>query len=212
MALWRSRARKTDRLAVCKTLAIKIGTRMQPFEYRSVRYWSKEINGTRTGGRKRKFFNSLCGGRQIRGRSLQGHPSPCQLSRLSRPRAVACSRGLSSPRVALVPRDAANVGRAVGDRRLQSVRVGSRAGVRLGEENERVESSGARRNLRSTPVRRGLRGRRLDGRAPDAEKLFWARNPSVKPARRCTARCAAAPARPGRAGFRDKLLTQDLRL
>ena len=26
---------------------------MQPFEYRSVRYWSKEINGTRTGGRKR---------------------------------------------------------------------------------------------------------------------------------------------------------------
>ena len=31
---------------------------MQPFEYRSVRYWSKEINGTRTGGRKTKFFNS----------------------------------------------------------------------------------------------------------------------------------------------------------
>jgi len=31
---------------------------MQPFEYRSVRYWSKEIDGTRTGGRKRKFFNS----------------------------------------------------------------------------------------------------------------------------------------------------------
>ena len=27
-------------------------------EYRSVRYWSKEINGTRTGGRKTKFFNS----------------------------------------------------------------------------------------------------------------------------------------------------------
>ena len=104
------------------------------------------------------------------------------MSRLSRPRAVACSRGLSSPRVALVPCDAANVGRAVGDRRLQSVRVGSRAGVRLGEENERVESSGARRNLRSTPIHRGLRGRRLDGRAPDAEKLFWARNPSVKPA------------------------------
>ena len=25
---------------------------MQPFEYRSVRYWSKEINGTRTGGPK----------------------------------------------------------------------------------------------------------------------------------------------------------------
>jgi len=31
---------------------------MQPFEYPSVRYWSKEINGTRTGGRKRIFFNS----------------------------------------------------------------------------------------------------------------------------------------------------------
>ena len=26
---------------------------MQPFEYRSVRYWSKEINGTLTGGRKK---------------------------------------------------------------------------------------------------------------------------------------------------------------
>ena len=51
-----------------------------------------------------------------------------------------------------------------------------------GEENKRVESSGVRRNLKTTPVRRGLRGRRLDGRAPDAEKLFWARNPSVKPA------------------------------
>ena len=31
---------------------------MQPFEYRSVRSWSKEIDGTRTGGRKRIFFNS----------------------------------------------------------------------------------------------------------------------------------------------------------
>ena len=39
-------------LAACKTLASKLGTRMQPFEYRSVRYWSKEINGTRTGGQK----------------------------------------------------------------------------------------------------------------------------------------------------------------
>ena len=29
---------------------------MQPFEYRSVRYWSKEINGTLTGGRKKYFF------------------------------------------------------------------------------------------------------------------------------------------------------------
>ena len=31
---------------------------MQTFERRSVRYWSKETNGTRTGGRKRIFFNS----------------------------------------------------------------------------------------------------------------------------------------------------------
>jgi hypothetical protein len=29
-----------------KTLASKLGTRMQPFEYPSVSYWSKEINGT----------------------------------------------------------------------------------------------------------------------------------------------------------------------
>ena len=29
---------------------------MQPFEHRSVRYWSKEINGTRTGGRKMFFL------------------------------------------------------------------------------------------------------------------------------------------------------------
>ena len=29
---------------------------MQPFEYRPVRYLSKEINGTLTGGRKKLFF------------------------------------------------------------------------------------------------------------------------------------------------------------
>ena len=29
---------------------------MQSFEYRSVRYWSKEINGTLTGGQKFFFF------------------------------------------------------------------------------------------------------------------------------------------------------------
>ena len=53
------KSRKTRRqreLAGRKTLAIKRD--MQPFEYRSVCYWSKEINGTRTGGRKGKFFNS----------------------------------------------------------------------------------------------------------------------------------------------------------
>ena len=43
-------------LAVCKTLA-STGTRMQLFEYPSVRYWSKEINGTRTGGRKIFLLN-----------------------------------------------------------------------------------------------------------------------------------------------------------
>ena len=53
------------------------------------------------------------------GRSLHGRPSPCQLSRLSRPRAVVCSRGLPPARVAHVPCDAANTGRAVRDRSLQ---------------------------------------------------------------------------------------------
>ena len=43
-------------LAVCKTLASQIKRDMQPFEYRSVRYWSKEINGTLTGSRKKIFF------------------------------------------------------------------------------------------------------------------------------------------------------------
>ena len=32
------------------------GGDMQPFEYRSVRYWPKEINGTLTGERKKIFF------------------------------------------------------------------------------------------------------------------------------------------------------------
>ena len=48
---------------------------MQPFEYCSVRYWSKEINGTRTGGRKRKFFNSRTrpqGGRAGGNLSIRG--------------------------------------------------------------------------------------------------------------------------------------------
>ena len=45
-------------LAACKTLANKLRERMQPFEYPSVRYWSKEINGTLHGGQKNKFFNS----------------------------------------------------------------------------------------------------------------------------------------------------------
>ena len=33
-------------------------TSMQPFLSRLVRYWSKEINGTLPGGRKKNFFNS----------------------------------------------------------------------------------------------------------------------------------------------------------
>jgi hypothetical protein len=37
---------------------------MQLFEYRSVRFWSKEINVTRTRGRKRNFFNSRRSGRR----------------------------------------------------------------------------------------------------------------------------------------------------
>ena len=45
-------------LAAGKPLASKTQRSMQPFEYRSVRYWSKEIDGTLTGGRKRIFFNS----------------------------------------------------------------------------------------------------------------------------------------------------------
>ena len=40
----------SGQLAVCKTLEFKLERDMQPFECRSVRYWSKEINGTRTGG------------------------------------------------------------------------------------------------------------------------------------------------------------------
>ena len=64
------------------------------------------------------------------GYSLYGRPSPCQLSRLSRPRAVVYSRGLLSARVALVPYDAAITGRAVRDRRLQSARVGLAGSLR----------------------------------------------------------------------------------
>ena len=41
-------------LAARKTLGIE--SAKQPFEYPSVRYWSKEINGTLPGGRKRIFL------------------------------------------------------------------------------------------------------------------------------------------------------------
>ena len=46
---------QNEQLAVCKTLASKLGTRMQPFEYRPVRYWSKDTNGTLTGGEKSRL-------------------------------------------------------------------------------------------------------------------------------------------------------------
>ena len=49
-------------LAACKTLEFKLERDTQSFKYRSVRYWSKEINGTPTGGRKNNFFNSRSGG------------------------------------------------------------------------------------------------------------------------------------------------------
>ena len=76
-------------------------------------------------GRRRRAARHL-----YTGCSLYGRPSPCLLSRESRPRAVACSRGLLSARVALVPYDAAITGRAVRDRRLQSARVGLAGSLR----------------------------------------------------------------------------------
>jgi len=39
-------------LAACIDTSMKTKRGLQPFEYPSVRYWSKEINGTLTGGRK----------------------------------------------------------------------------------------------------------------------------------------------------------------
>ena len=48
-------------LAASKTLGIE--SAKQPFEYPSVRYWSKEINGILPGGRKTLFSNSRRSGR-----------------------------------------------------------------------------------------------------------------------------------------------------
>ena len=53
-----SELHQSTQLAAGKTLASKTNRGMQPLEYHSVRYWSKEIDGTRIGGRKRNFFNS----------------------------------------------------------------------------------------------------------------------------------------------------------
>ena len=46
----KSMQRKKGVLASCKDTSKQNECGMQPFEYRSVRYWSKEINVTRTGG------------------------------------------------------------------------------------------------------------------------------------------------------------------
>ena len=55
---------------------------MQPFEHRSVRYWSKEINGTLTGGPKINFFN-----REIDGPAMAAAPVEfCQFVVLRSPR------------------------------------------------------------------------------------------------------------------------------
>ena len=64
----------------CATLPVQL------FEYRSVRYWSKEINGTRTGGRKRKFLDSRRrGGRGHRAaapvKSCRSPPKRCPWGR-----------------------------------------------------------------------------------------------------------------------------------
>ena len=40
-------------LAACIDTSMQTKHDLQPFEYRSVRYWSKEINGTLTGGQKK---------------------------------------------------------------------------------------------------------------------------------------------------------------
>ena len=47
---------------------------MQPFEYRSVRYWSKEINGTRTGGRKTNLVIRGARAEDATGRPRQWNP------------------------------------------------------------------------------------------------------------------------------------------
>ena len=67
-----------ERASVCKTLA-RTERDMQPFGYRSVRYWSKEINGTRTWGRIYLFFNSRPTSRPWPWRPRQWNPvNPCQ--------------------------------------------------------------------------------------------------------------------------------------
>ena len=61
---------------------------LQPFEYPSVRYWSKEINGTRTGGRKSIFLirgrgrPTVYGGRTSGNLSIRGPEVPLRSLRV----------------------------------------------------------------------------------------------------------------------------------
>ena len=65
-------------LAACMTLASK--NDMQLFEYRSVRYWSKEINETRTGGPKGNFLIRGAEADEATGRARRWNPvNPCPL-------------------------------------------------------------------------------------------------------------------------------------
>ena len=74
----RGRAQQMKASGLKGTSKRSLGTRMQPFEYRSVRYWSKEIDGTRTGGRKKKFFNSRAKADEATGRPRRLNPvNPC---------------------------------------------------------------------------------------------------------------------------------------
>ena len=63
----RGRAQQMKASGLKGTSKRSLGTRMQPFEYRSVRYWSKESNGTRTGGRKINFLIRGRGAAQVNG-------------------------------------------------------------------------------------------------------------------------------------------------
>ena len=74
--------KRREKASVLKDTSKQLGTRVQLFEYPSVRYWSKEINGTRTVGRKRQFFIS-------RPREPYGLWRPRQLNPVNpRPRGV----------------------------------------------------------------------------------------------------------------------------
>ena len=70
------------------TLGFEKGCAMQLFEYPSVRYWSKEINGTSTGGRKNSSFSKFAALRPARHKAAapaetcQSLPERCPWARL----------------------------------------------------------------------------------------------------------------------------------